>query len=84
MEWIPVNGSCRLVTFTDVHFAPPSFQPNTPYTLGVAELSNGLRVFAPISQEVNKKELKPGLKLVLKPKKAGEGIFYELGTSPSS
>ena len=78
-EWIPIDGSCKLVTFTQVHFAPPSFQQDTPYMLGVAELSNGLRAFAPISNEVEKDSLKPGLKLVLKPVKAGGGLYYQLG-----
>ena len=78
-EWITVDGHAKLVTFTLVHFAPPQFQQSTPYMLGVAELANGLRVFAPISGEVGREGLKPGLKLVLKPVKAGGGVYYELG-----
>ena len=78
-EWISIDGSSKLVTFTQVYFAPPAFQQDTPYLLGVAELANGLRVFAPISSEVNRAELKPGLKLTLKPVKAGGGLYYELG-----
>ncbi len=79
VEWVPVDGSAKLVTYTQVHFAPPSFQPDTPYLLGVAELSNGHRVFAPISSEVEKDTLKPGLKLALRPVKAGGGLYYQLG-----
>ena len=78
VEWIPIDGFCKLVTFTEVHFAPPNFQQDTPYKLGVAELSNGLRVFAPISSQLEKKVLKPGIKLVLKPVRAGGGLFYQL------
>lgn len=78
VEWVPIDESCRLVTFTQVHFAPPAFQQDTPYMLGVAELNNGLRVFAPISSEVEGNALKPGLKLVLKPVKAGGGLYYQL------
>jgi uncharacterized OB-fold protein len=66
------------VTFTEVFFAPPTFQADTPYLLGVAELTNGLRVFAPISRGVQRTELKPGMDLVLSPKNAGSGVFYEL------
>ena len=80
VEWVPINGSCRLVTFTQVHFAPPPFQQDVPYTLGLAELTNGLRVFAPISSEVESGTLKPGFKLVLKPVKAGGGLYYQLGS----
>jgi len=80
-EWIQIDGHAKLVTFTTVHFAPPQFQQNTPYMLGVAELAKGLRVFAPISSEVGQDGLKPGMKLVLKPVKAGGGVYYELGPS---
>jgi uncharacterized OB-fold protein len=78
MAWVPIKGKGRLVTFTEVYFAPPAFQDATPYLLGLAELDGGLRVFAPISGEINRKELKPGLELELKTKQAGEGVFYQL------
>jgi uncharacterized protein len=78
MEWIPMNNRADLITFTEVSFAPPAFQKETPYLLGVAELQNGLRVFAPISREISRRELKPGLKLALKPVHAGEGVYYLL------
>jgi len=61
-----------------VHFAPPAFQGETPYLLGVAELDNGLRVFAPISRDINRDDLKPNLKVVLRPKHTGERFFYQL------
>jgi len=78
VEWIPIDGKGKLITFTEVHLAPPAFQQKTPYLLGVAELGEGLRVFAPISRELDRKELKPHLKVVLKPKRAGEKVYYEL------
>ena len=78
IAWVPVDGRGRLVTFTEVYFAPPAFQDSTPYLLGLAELEGGLRVFAPMSNEIDRKDLKPGLELVLKTKQAGEGVFYQL------
>lgn len=78
IEWIPIDGNAKLVTFTEVHFAPPVFQDSTPYLLGVAEIDKGLRVFAPISSEIGRGELKPNLMLVLRPKRSGEGVFYQL------
>jgi uncharacterized OB-fold protein len=84
VEWITLGGSCRLVTFTQVHFAPPAFQPDTPYSLGVAELNNGLRVFAPINQGLSGKKLKVGMKLVLRTRRSGEGLFYQLESETGS
>jgi len=78
ITWVPIEGKGKLVTFTEVYFAPPAFQEATPYLLGLAELDDGLRVFAPISSEVDRRDLKPGLELVLRPKQAGEGVFYQL------
>jgi uncharacterized protein len=79
--WIPIEGKGKLITFTEVYFAPPAFQDSTPYLLGLAELESGLRVFAPISGQIDRKNLKPGLDLVLRPKKAGEGVYYALESS---
>lgn len=80
VEWVPIEGKAKLVTFTEVYFGPPAFEHSTPYTLGLAEFDDGLRVFAPISREVDRKELSPGLELVLRPKRSGEGVFYQLET----
>ncbi len=66
-DWATVDGTCRLVTFTEVHFAPPQFQPDTPYLLGVAELKGGFRVFAPISGRISRDKLKPGKQMVIRP-----------------
>jgi len=78
VEWVPIDGKAKLITFTEVYFAPPAFEQSTPYILGLAEFDNGLRVFAPISRDIDLKELKPDLELVLKPKHVGEGVFYQL------
>jgi uncharacterized protein len=79
IEWVVLDGRSSLVTFTKVFFAPPAFQPETPYLLGLAEFSNGLRVFAPISPSVDEKQLKPGTELTLKVAKGSpDNLFYWL------
>jgi len=78
VEWVPIDGKVKLVTFTQVYFAPPAFEQSTPYILGLAEFDSGLRVFAPVNGDIDLKELKPDLELVLKPKRMGEGVFYQL------
>lgn len=78
MEWVPIESRARLVTFTQVFFGPPAFEQSTPYTLGLAEFENGLRVFAPISKDLDRDELKPEMELVLRPRHVGEGVFYQL------
>lgn len=78
MEWIPIDSHASLITFTEVSFAPPAFQKETPYLLGLAELENHQRVFAPISREVNRSELRPGFKLELRVAHSGGGVYYVL------
>ena len=78
MNWVPIEGRAKLITFTEVFFGPPAFEQSTPYFLGLAEFDNGLRVFAPISKSIELKELKPKIELVLKPAHSGEGVYYQL------
>ena len=78
VNWVPIEGKAKLVTFTQVHFGPPAFEQSTPYLLGLAEFESGLRVFAPISHDISPSELRPNLELVLKPKQSGEGVYYQL------
>jgi uncharacterized protein len=78
VEWVPIQGTARLVTFTEVYFGPPAFEQSTPYVLGLAEFDNGLRVFAPISHDIARGDLKTDLELVLRPAHSGEGVFYQL------
>jgi len=78
IEWVPIQGKAKLVTFTQVYFGPPAFEQSAPYLLGLAELESGLRVFAPISRDFDSKELRLNLDLVLKPRHSGEGVYYQL------
>lgn len=78
VDWVPVDGKARLITFTEVHFGPPAFEQSTPYLLGLAEFDNGLRVFAPFSHDIASGELKQNMELVLKAKQSGEGVYYQL------
>ena len=77
MEWIPLSGSGKLITYTTAYFAPAGFE--APYTLAVAELDEGVRVFTRIGKDVKKDKVKIGMNLRLVPVKlANERITYEL------
>lgn len=77
-DWVPLNENCKLITFTEVFFAPPEFQKETPYLLGLAELEEGPRVFAPIDSRIARDYLKPGALLALHPSTNENGAFYQL------
>ncbi len=77
-DWLPLKQNCKLVTFTEVFFAPPDFQKETPYLLGLAELEEGPRVFAPIDPSIRRKYLMIGALLALRPATSEDGAFYRL------
>ena len=77
IEWIPLSGRGKLITYTTAYFAPAGFE--APYTLAVAELDEGVRVFTRMSKDIKKDEVKIGMNLRLVPVKlANERIMYEL------
>lgn len=76
IKWTVLEGRGSLITFTKVFFAPPAFQGDAPYLLGLAELANGLRVFAPISPSVDQAPLRPGIELTLRVAKGSHDNLY--------
>lgn len=79
MEWRELDGSCTLLTYTTVGFAPPRFRYECPYRLAVAKFDEGPRVFAMLSKDIKDETLKIGMKLRLTPVKLmGGRITYEL------
>ena len=77
VEWIPLSGRGRLITYTTAYFAPAGFE--APYTLAVAELEEGVRVFTRISKDVKQDEIELGMNVKLVPIRLDdERITYEL------
>ncbi|MFQ6065277.1 MAG: Zn-ribbon domain-containing OB-fold protein [Candidatus Bathyarchaeia archaeon] len=77
IEWIPLSGRGKLITYTTAHFAPAGFE--APYTLALAELEEGVRVFTRVSREIKEDEIKIGMNVRLVPVKlSNERITYEL------
>lgn len=57
-EVLPFEG--KLLSYTVIHVAPPGFEDQTPYPLGIVELSNGVRLTAQIC-DVKLDDLRVGL-----------------------
>ena len=83
-EWIQLSGECKLVTYTKVEAAPAAFKEEAPYLLGLAEFSEGPKVFAWVDTMIPESALKPGLRLRLEPRKLGNGNCSYLLTTLSS
>jgi uncharacterized protein len=63
-EWVSVSGKGKLVTYTVIHVAPKQFQDLTPYTVGIVELEDGLKIPGMI-QSTTQEHLKIGMELTL-------------------
>jgi uncharacterized protein len=61
-DWmeIPIEG--KLLTYTIIHVAPPQFQAMAPYTVGIVQLNNDLKLPGMVSG-VPENSLKIGLSL---------------------
>jgi len=79
IEWKKFIGDCLLITYTKVEAAPSMFQEQAPYLLGLAELTEGPKVFAWIDKTVPEDIIRIGMKLKLNPAKLSNGnLCYTL------
>ena len=62
LKWIELEGAGKLLSYTVIYIAPEQFQSMTPYTVGIVELKNGLRLPGMI-RNVNPEEIKIGMNL---------------------
>jgi len=83
-EWVPLSGDCKLITFTRVEAAPALFKAEAPYLLGLAEFSEGPKVFAWIDRTIPEIDVKVGVRLKLKPFKLTNGNFAYILTNLNS
>ena len=73
--WKEISGKGKLLTYTIIHVAPPQFQSLAPYTVGIVQLENGLKLPGMISN-VPENELKVGIDLVLDFKTCSTGQIW--------
>jgi uncharacterized OB-fold protein len=67
MEWLGVKGKGRLISYSTLYFAPTGFEDDLPYTLGLAEFEQGVKIFGRLSKEIPQDELKIGMELKVAP-----------------
>jgi uncharacterized OB-fold protein len=73
--WVDVGKEATLLTFTQVQLVPASFAGSGPYIIAIAEFPGGLRVLAWL-EGVKREEVKPGMKLKVEARTAGENPYY--------
>ena len=79
MEWIEINSTGTLLTFAVVNYGPSGFENDTPYTLGIAEFEEGVKILGRVSKEVAPEDITVGMKVKLTPVKlTNERVIYEM------
>ena len=67
MDWTTISNRGKLVSFTTSQYGPSGFENRVPYTLGIVEFPEGIRVLSPISPTINPDTLRVGMELELRP-----------------
>jgi len=62
LKWIELDGAGKLISYTVIHVAPQQFQSLAPYTVGIVELKNGLRLLGMICG-VDPEKIRVGMNL---------------------
>jgi len=79
MDWFDMPQKGRLETFTTAFYAPFGFEADPPYTMGVVDYGNGLKLFARISKDLKAGEVKVGMEVTVRPLKYEDGqLSFEI------
>ena len=66
VDWFPISGEGNLITYTKAMFAPAGFEKDVPYVLGIAEFSDGIKVFGRLDKSLSDDAVKPGMKVKIR------------------
>ena len=67
VEWFEIKSLGKLLTYTVAHYGPTGFETETPYTVGVVEFKEGVRILARICKNIDVKGIKVGMDLKVAP-----------------
>ena len=78
VEWFEVKGKSKLVTYTVANYGPSGFENEIPYTLGIVEFEDGVRILGRLSRDIDVSDIKVGMGLKVAPiKLPDDRIAYE-------
>jgi uncharacterized protein len=67
IEWVEIEGSGTLNTFTTVMYGPAGFENEVPYTLAVVEFPSKIRIFGQIDKNIPVEGIKIRMRLRVVP-----------------
>ena len=69
MEWFEMPKKGKLETFTTAYYAPFGFEADPPYTMGVVDFGEGMKLFARLEKDIKLEEVKVGMEVRIRPLK---------------
>jgi len=78
VDWFEIKGSGKLNSYTLVNYGPTGFEADAPYILALAEFGEGIQILARLSRDIEEKDIRVGMSLVVSPVKLPDSrIAYE-------
>ena len=79
MQWVEVKGEGELLSYSVVRYGPAGFEGEVPYSLGLAQFDNEIKVLAILSKSIPQTDIKVGMKVRVAPVELmADRISYEL------
>jgi uncharacterized protein len=69
MDWFELPKKGKLETFTTAYYAPFGFEADPPYTMGVVNFGEGLKLFARLEKGIKPEEVKVDMDVKIRPLK---------------
>ena len=79
MDWFEMPRKGKLETFTTSHYAPFGFEGDPPYTMGVVDFGDGLKLFARMAKDIKPEEVRVGMNVIIRPLQYDDGqLSFEI------
>jgi uncharacterized OB-fold protein len=79
MDWFAMPAKGTLETFTTAYYAPFGFEADPPYTMGVVDFGDGLKLFARLTKGIKPEDVTVGMNVTINPLKYDDGqISFEI------
>jgi uncharacterized OB-fold protein len=66
IEWFEMPKKGKLETFTTAYYAPFGFEADPPYSMGLVDFGNNLKLFARIAKDIKPEEIKVGMDVTIR------------------
>ena len=79
MDWFEIPKEGGLETFTTAYYAPLGFEKDPPYTMGVVNFGDGMKLFARLAKDIKPEDVKAGMDVAIRPLTYEDGqISFEI------